>query len=118
VYRNQIRCKNIFAVPGNHDKETRKLTEVFSWLSSLAEISVHGQPRVLCHYAMRVWNRSNHGAWHLYGHSYGNLPDIPGSLSMDVGVDTHDFHPWHFDDVRARMAERMKERTAADHPPN
>jgi hypothetical protein len=29
---------------------------------------------VLCHYAMRVWNRSHHGAWHLYGHSQGESP--------------------------------------------
>jgi hypothetical protein len=36
-----------------------------------------GQPIVLCHYAMRVWNRSHHGAWHLYGHSRGNLPAAP-----------------------------------------
>lgn len=26
-YRKQIRCKKIFAVPGNHDKQIRKLTE-------------------------------------------------------------------------------------------
>ena len=45
----------------------------------------------------------------------GSLPDIPGSLSMDVGVVTHDFYPWHFDEVSGRMAERMKERTAAGH---
>src|SRR5271163_4275578 len=84
--RKQIRCKKIFAVPGNHDKQIRKLTEEFSWLSNLAEISIHSQPVVICHYAMRVWNRSHHGAWHLYGHSHGNLPDTPTSLSMDVGV--------------------------------
>ena len=61
AYRKQIRCKRICAVPGNHDRETRKLTDAFSWLNNLAEISVHGQPIVVCHYAMRVWNRSNHG---------------------------------------------------------
>ena len=50
------------------------------------EISVNGQPIVLCHYAMRVSNRSHHGAWHLYRHSHGNLPEGPTSLSMDVGI--------------------------------
>ena len=25
---------------------------------------------------------------------------------MDVGVDTHDFRPWHFDEIRDRMKER------------
>ena len=107
-HREQIRCRKIFALAGNHDKEARKLTEEFSWLNNLAEISIHGQPIVLCHYALRVWNRSHHGAWHLYGHSHGNLPDTPTSLSMDVGVDTHDFRPWHFDQINLLMTEKAK----------
>jgi hypothetical protein len=38
-----------------------------------------------------------------YGHSRGKLPDDPLSLSMDVGVDTHDFRPWHVEEIRAVM---------------
>src|SRR5713101_6073216 len=76
--RQQIRCKKIFAVPGNHDKDTRKLTQEFSWLDALAEVSLNG-------------------------HSHGRLPDQGTSLSMDVGVDTHDYGPWHFDEIRDRM---------------
>jgi calcineurin-like phosphoesterase family protein len=98
-YRRRIRCKKIFAVPGNHDKQARKLKEEFSWLDNLAEVSINGQPIVLCHFALRVWNRSNHGSWHLYGHSHGRLVEVPRSLSMDVGVDTHDLRPWHFDEI-------------------
>ena len=104
--RREIRCKKIFAVPGNHDKDTRKLTQEFSWLGDLAEISINGQRIVLCHYAMRVWNHSSHGAWHLFGHSHGRLPTLETSLSMDVGVDTHDFHPWSFDEIRGRMTAK------------
>ena len=74
-HRKQIRCKKIFAVPGNHDKQIRKLTEEFSWLSNLAEISIHGQPVVICHYAMRVWNRSHHGA-------FGTCTDILMGTSL------------------------------------
>ena len=65
---------------------------------------------MLCHYAMRVWNRAHHGAWHLYGHSHGKLPEAPTSLSMDVGVDTHDFRPWHFDEINLVMTEKAKAR--------
>ena len=110
-HRRQIRCKRIFALPGNHDKEARKLAEEFCWLNNLAEISIHGQPIVLCHYAMRVWNRSHHGTWHLYGHSHGNLPEAQTSLSMDVGVDTHDFRPWNFDEISLRMTASAKSRS-------
>jgi calcineurin-like phosphoesterase family protein len=92
-YRRRIRCKKILAVPGNHDKQARKLKEEFSWHDNLGEVSIHGQPIVLCHYGLRVWNRSNHGSWHLYGHSHGRLPEVPDSLSMDVGVEHARFPP-------------------------
>jgi len=111
AYRRRISCTKIFVVPGNHDKHVRKLREGFSCLDNLAEVSIHGQPIVLCHYALRVWNRSNHGSWHLYGHSHGRLPEAPNSLSMDVGVDAHDFRPWHYDeiaDLMKRKAEAQK----------
>jgi calcineurin-like phosphoesterase family protein len=114
--RRQIRCKRILALPGNHDKEARKLTEEFSWLGNLAEISINGQPIVLCHYAMRVWNRSHHGSWHLYGHSHGQLSTAPTSLSMDVGVDTHDFRPWHYDEISRILAEKAKVRDESTRP--
>jgi calcineurin-like phosphoesterase family protein len=106
-FRRRIDCKTIFAVPGNHDKQMRKLIEEFRWLENVAEISVNNQRIVLCHYAMRVWNHSSHGAWHLYGHSHGRLASQDESLSMDVGVDTHDFLPWHFDEVRDRMQAKL-----------
>jgi len=89
--RKQIRCKKIFAVPGNHDKQTRKLTEEFSWLSNLAEISIHGQSVVICHYAMRV---------------------------MDVGVDTHDFRPWHYGEISRLMTARAKARREPNASPD
>jgi hypothetical protein len=31
------------------------------------------------------------------------LPGDPLSLPMDVRVDTHDFRPWHVDEIRAVM---------------
>jgi calcineurin-like phosphoesterase family protein len=112
AYRHQIRCKKIFAVPGNHDKQARKLKEEFSWLDNLAEVSIHGQPIVLCHYALRVWNRSNLGSWHLYGHSHGRLPEVPTSLSMDVEVDTHDFRPWHYEEISNLMMKAQAQQSA------
>jgi calcineurin-like phosphoesterase family protein len=106
LYRKRIRCKNIFFIEGNHDRGTRKIASEFRWWKQLAEAKVNGQVIVLCHYAMRVWHHSFRGSWHLYGHSHGRLPDDPASLSMDVGVDTHDFRPWHFDEIAARMNDK------------
>ena len=63
---------------------------------------------VLCHYAMKIWNKSHHGVWHLYGHSHGTLPDDPYSMSFDVGVDCHDFKPLGFDDIKKIMDKKKK----------
>jgi calcineurin-like phosphoesterase family protein len=103
AYRKRLNCKTIHFVEGNHDKVTRKSQSVFASWSYLSEIHVGKQGIVLCHYAMRVWPHSGRGAWQLYGHSHGNLPDEPLSLSMDVGVDSHEFCPWHFEEVQAIM---------------
>jgi hypothetical protein len=27
---------------------------------------------------------------------------------MDIGVDSHDFRPWHFDEINLLMTERVK----------
>jgi calcineurin-like phosphoesterase family protein len=61
------------------------------------------QTLVLCHYAMRVWNKSHFGAWHLYGHSHNKLPSY--GLSFDVGVDCTDFRPISLDEVAERMSK-------------
>jgi calcineurin-like phosphoesterase family protein len=57
---------------------------------------------VLCHYALRVWDQSHHGAWHLYGHSHGNLPSQ--GLSFDVGVDCNAFLPLELEEVAGKMS--------------
>ena len=110
AYRKRLNCKTIHFVEGNHDKVTRKSQSIFASWSSLSEIHVGKQGIVLCHYAMRVWPHSGRGAWQLYGHSHGNLPDEPLLLSMEVGVDTHDFLPWHFDEVQAIMKAKAAAR--------
>lgn len=91
---------NICLVRGNHDRTAELLKGAFAWIKDYHELKVADpdapgdkQHIVLCHYALRVWNRSRHGAWHLYGHSHGTLPEIAGQLAFDVGVDCHEFTP-------------------------
>jgi len=107
-YRDRIVCRNIHVVEGNHDAALRDLTGAFSSSNQLVEVRVRGQRIVLCHYAMRVWHHSGRGVWHLYGHSHGNLADDPASLSLDVGVDSHGFRPWHFDEISAWMNTKQR----------
>jgi calcineurin-like phosphoesterase family protein len=76
----------------------------------LSEIHAGKQGIVLCYYSMRVWPHHERGTWQLYGHSHGNLPDDPLALSMDVEIDTHDFRPWHFEEVEAVMKAKAAKR--------
>lgn len=116
-YLRQLNFKKLYFIWGNHDstmKEVKNLLRFYpdlkdrvEFLGELAEVNVEGQDIVLCHYGMRVWNASHHGAWHLYGHSHGSLKDDPHALSFDVGVDCHNYTPLSFDEVKAIMAKKF-----------
>lgn len=94
----------IHLVPGGHDRKFRSDRVIVE--PKLHDITYNGQLIVMCHWAMRTWDRSHYGTWHLYGHSHGNLPDDPNSRSFDVGVDVHNYTPISFDQVAAIMAKK------------
>ena len=97
-------------IAGNHDKHMLKqerFRALFQSVHQLLEIKIGTQDITLCHYAMRVWNKSHHSAYHLYGHSHGSMPDDPHSLSIDVGVDCHNYTPISFDQVSEIMAKKQ-----------
>lgn len=104
-------------VLGNHDHSKRvKKAQGWSTVDSLLQIKVEEISIVLCHYGLRVWNASHHGALHFYGHSHGNLAG--DSQSLDVGVDRWEFRPASLDEIRARLAtltaRREPDHAAAD----
>lgn len=97
----------IIFVKGNHDRLAwRNRTKFYTFSDSYREIECRGQDITLTHYAMRVWNKSHYGAWNLFGHSHGTLPDDPNARAIDVGVDSHNFTPISFDEVAAIMAKK------------
>lgn len=116
AYRSRIRCRRIVLVLGNHDPQTLsgyvrpEFAGLFHEVHSLLRIKVpvNGEPQliVLCHYALRVWDRAHHGAWHLFGHSHGGLADDPHARSWDVGVDHNGYAPLSLDEVAAVMARK------------
>jgi len=63
---------------------------------------------VLFHYAMRTWHHKHRGVWHLYGHSHGTLPDLPGELCCDIGVDSWEYAPVSYDELKAHFAWKLK----------
>jgi calcineurin-like phosphoesterase family protein len=115
-YRAAMRCKHVVLILGNHDPRTKdgrpkeKFAGLFKDVRDLMRIEVEheGVERtiVMCHYALRVWEKSHHGAWHLFGHSHGSLPDDPAALSWDVGVDANAFTPLSVEDIAAIMVRK------------
>jgi calcineurin-like phosphoesterase family protein len=117
-YREQIRCRNVYLVWGNHDH--RGIGPAFSDAIEQGMIEVDRQPIWLNHYPMRSWNRSFHGSWHLYGHTHNSLAAQDAKqdwmLVRDVGVDACGYRPWSFEELREYMAprvEKFKEQKAA-----
>lgn len=113
-YRSRLNGK-IHLIKGNHDNGKllmRNAFESVNW-NSMQEIFIGNKSITLNHYAMKVWNKSHRGAWHLYGHSHGTLPDDPNSLSFDVGVDCHNYYPLSFLEVENIM--NNKNFKAIDH---
>lgn len=111
---------------GNPEKITEEKTNfparaqhLFKSCAYYMEIQIEGQRICMSHYSMRVWNKSHKGAWMLYGHSHGNLPEYEydGKLfkTMDVGIDTHpEFKPYSLREVKAIMDKR-ETLTGLDH---
>lgn len=107
----------IFFIHGNHDRELDVSLFENAAIGSLYEVDfLIGEEKikfVLCHYAMRIWNKSHRGAIHLYGHSHGSLPDDKHALSIDVGTDCHNYAPISIQDVMKIMSK--KEYKSIDH---
>lgn len=103
--RIRLRGK-VYLIKGNHDKFSKKDYENFENVEKIKEIRYNGKKIVLCHYAMRTWNCSHHGAYHFYGHSHGTLE--PYGRSCDVGVDVHNFRPLHIDEAIRIADENYK----------
>lgn len=98
----------IHLVPGNHDHMVLKPGFTCDIECPLKTIKYDGNIIVLCHYAMRSWDRSHHSSWHLHGHSHGYLP--PWGRSFDVGVDTNNYSPYSYEEVKIKMKELEPEK--------
>jgi len=106
-YRERINCKNIHLILGNHDQKSKnQLRGLFTSVSNLKRIRIEKQDIILCHYAMKVWDKSHWGSYQLFGHSHNGLPDDPNQLQTDVGVDTNNFMPYPFEEIKEKMSKK------------
>jgi len=119
---NSTKTKNVLdrlngilvLIVGNHEKSVMEKESVrarFSSIEDKLETYVNKQFIVMCHYGMRVWNKSHHGAWMLYGHSHDSMEHEAWGRSMDVGVDSAarilgEYRPFSFEEIKRIMNKR------------
>jgi len=118
-WRQQINCKHITLIRGNHDDGITKLQNVFGAgnIYDLRVVKVRGVHTVLCHYPMAFWDRSHKGSYHLYGHIHYSAPrekllDLLGDRkSMDVSPEASldyfgYYRPFNEDDIYTILSAR------------
>jgi len=87
----------VHLIYGNHDKHKLLLHPKIIWTGERKGVQIGKDRFELFHYPMRSWNHKGHGAYHCFGHCHGRLPIY--DRSMDVGVDTHNYYPYHVDEI-------------------
>lgn len=114
-FRDQINCKNLHLILGNHDYRIKEdvdlIQDEFSSVQEYLLLKVKkgnlDQRIVLCHYPIASWYGICHGVVHLHGHLH--LPPhlrIHNNMSMDVGVEGNNFKPISMEKVLELMQDR------------
>ncbi len=96
---SRLNGKHVF-LKGDHDKWLGK-SGSYMWLKR-----IQGQPIICAHYMMRTWWLSHWNSWNLFGHSHGGMNDLTVGKQMDVGVDSNNFYPVSFDDIKEIMDKK------------
>jgi calcineurin-like phosphoesterase family protein len=112
-FRNQINCKNLHIITGNHDHHIENNKEgiqsLFSSVNKYLNLVVKynvGTPLMgdarfaLMHFPIASWDNMSRGVIHLHGHVH--LPKhlkLGEGRSLDVGVDGNDMKPYSLGDI-------------------
>lgn len=92
-----------YLIEGNHDHESVDKSLKWIWIRDTYDLRFGDKYYFLAHYAHRVWNRSFHGARHLFGHTHGMAK--PWGWSCDVGVDCWEYSPVNIDTLEQLFAK-------------
>lgn len=131
-FREQIVCRDIILICGNHDHHIRnnqpwedgvRPQDLFTSVHESLQVKINRKTINMYHYSCRVWDKSYKGSWMLYGHSHGSLPEYTQQTAdeqwvgddmyvrtfktMDVGIDTHpEFRPYSMSELVDIMEQR------------
>lgn len=89
---NKLPCGKITMIMGNHDRHHKGLyTQNFRQVVDYLEVNVSYEwltekvKICMMHFPIESWNRKNHGAVHMHGHSHSDF--VSGNRRRDVGID-------------------------------
>ena len=126
---SRIKCQNIKYLFGNHESNMYRLykqevekqygtndVEIYpvrmgnvEFMGNHVEIQIGKKHIVMNHFPVRIWNKSQHGAWMLSGHSHLNdperRPEAPIHKALDVGWDYKN-DVWSYNDLEDVMSTK------------
>ena len=123
-FRKQIKCKNIYLVPGNHDHHIKKNKILpqkeydiniyahdcfLEILPELTKIIIDKQEVILCHFSLEEWENMDRGSIMLHGHSHHTRDYTDLNMyyrRKDVGMDNPEFRPYSWNEIKEEMKER------------
>ena len=113
-FRDQINCKTVHMITGNHDKDYMR-DHIFQSVQHYKELKTEYGKFILFHYPIYEWNGAHNGTIHLHGHihstgSYNTanlqkkyIDRFPEKSFMkdsalglriyDIGVDANNYRP-------------------------
>ena len=92
-------------IAGSHDMVPREIigNELQS-VQKYKELTIKNQRIILSHCPLRCWEYAQEGSIHLFGHVHGRVTTY--NLSMDVGVDTHNYTPYSLEEILQYMSNK------------
>lgn len=122
--RNQIACRHVHLITGNHDRDYSN-DHIFQSVQNYKELKTVYGKFVLFHYPILEWSSAHYGSVHLHGHIHstgqynrdnlhkkyisrfpeGHAPKHE-DLNLriyDVGVDANDYHPVSIEQIAKLM---------------
>ena len=113
AFRDQIACKNIVLILGNHDHHIEadkfRIRTAFTHVAHYEELSVNEHKFILCHYPIISWNGMRKNTHMLHGHQHLKGDAILGQgKRMDIGIDgSKEFRPYHVEEIVDLLKDRI-----------
>ena len=130
LFRNQIVCKNVHIITGNHDHHIESNREavqsLFSSVNKYLNLNVkwskghagYGEARfALMHFPIASWDNMARGAIHLHGHvHFDPSMRLQEGKMMDVGCEGNNLYPIDMSEILSIMRDRpVKSLFSKDH---